>query len=223
MKKIAIVASVVTLALGFTAFVAPKTTGDSNFEGTVTYTMTVDNQQYAQYFAGSTVTVSIKGSKSKWSTNSMMYKRIEISDANSSDNPVKLVEAGGNKYQVKDTAKTEKDPVIKYVDGSKVVAGYTCKKAQVTSTDKTGQSITTDVYYTDKIVTSESKKGKFKGLNGFPLEFSVSQQGMSITISATEVKTESVSDNTFTIPKGYKLMTEAEIRADMMKNMGGGN
>src|ERR1035441_6343130 len=111
MKKIAIVASLATLAVAFTAFVSPKTSDDPSFEGIVTYTMTVDNQQYAQYFAGSSVKIYIKGTKSKSVTNSAMYKRIEISDASTTDKSILLVEAGGNKYQLKndDTAKAEKD------------------------------------------------------------------------------------------------------------------
>jgi hypothetical protein len=80
-----------------------------------------------------------------------------------------------------------------------------------------------DVYYTDQINATEGKYGMFKGLKGFALEFTIAaQQGMNITFSATDVKQQSVPDNTFAVPNGYKLVTQKEMMADMQKNMGGG-
>ena len=225
MKKIAAVVSLFAFAFGVTAFVIPKTTDDAKFEGVITYSMTVDNAQYAQMFAGSTVKIYMKGSKTKSVTNSAMYKRIEIGDNSTTAKPILLVEAGGNKYQMKDdTSKAAADvtPDIKYVDGTKEIAGYTCKKAEVTATSKTGETTTADVYYTEKLPAFKGKSG-IKGLKGCALEFSVSQQGIKITMTATEVKQQSVSDDTFIVPKGYKLVTQQEMMADMQKNMGGGD
>ncbi len=226
MKKIALAASLATLAFAVTAFVAPKTSEDDKFEGVITYSISIDNQQYAQMFAGSSVKVYVKGTKTKTVSNMTMMNRTEISDNSSDAKPIVLIDAGGNKYQVKnnDTAKsTTKDPDIKYVDGTKEIAGYTCKKAQVTVTSKTGETTTADVYYTEKIPAFEGKNGQFKGLKGCALEFSVAQQGINMTMTATEVKKQSVPDDAFTVPKGYKLMSMQEIMADMQKNMGGGD
>jgi hypothetical protein len=64
--------------------------------------------------------------------------------------------------------------------------------------------------------------GQFKGLNGFPLEYNMTQRGMNLSLSATKVEKQSVSDDTFKVPSGYKLMTQEEMQADIQKNMGGG-
>jgi GLPGLI family protein len=132
----------------------------------------------------------------------------------------------GNKYQLKtDPAKKKDDtkPVIKYTDETKTVAGYTCHKAEITVTGKDGQSYTTNVYYTEDLPSYSGSRDQFQGLKGFPLEYTMSQQGMNISIAATNVSKQSVTDDTFTVPSGYKLMTAEEMQADIQKQMSGGN
>ncbi len=224
MRKMILIAGLAIIGFGVTAFVAPKVSSDSNFEGIVTYSMTVDNPQAAAMFQGSSVKIYIKGDKTKTIIDMNIYKRILFADRKSPDDAVTLIESMGNKYQVKSdkTKKDEKDPVIKYVDGTKTIAGYNCHKAEITVTDDQGQSNVSDVYYTEDIVITPSKTGPFKGLKGFPMEYSVKQQGMTISMSATTVTKQTVSDDTFKVPTGYKLMTPEEIQQDMQKNMSGG-
>lgn len=225
MKKIAIVASLAVVGFAATAFIAPKTSDDSTFEGVVTYSMTVDNPQLAAMMQGGSMKIYIKGDKIKTYLDAVVFKQIYFGDRSKTDKPVHLLEIMGNKYQVKnDQSKTdEKDPAIKYTDETKQIAGYTCHKAEVTSVDEQGQAYTSNIYYTDDIKVSPAKSGQFKGLKGFPLEFSIKQQGSSFTMTATTVSKESVSDDTFVIPAGYKLMTLDQIHADMQNQAGGGN
>lgn len=216
-------ASLAAIGFAVTAFVAPKTTpGDQNFEGIVTYSISVDNPQMAA-FVGSSMKVYMKGSKTKTIQDGMITKTI-FSDHGTTDEPTVLLDAMGGKYQVKNDPKkdAEKDPDIKYVDGTKTVAGYTCHKAEITITDPQGQPATSEVYYTEDIVTPPAKSGPFKSLKGFPLEFSTTQQGVKASITATKIDKQSVSDDTFTVPSGYKLMTMDEIKADIQKNMSSG-
>lgn len=232
MKKIATVACLATLALAFTAFIVPpkgiqseKTSSDNTFEGVVTYSISVDNEQMAPYFASSTLKVYVKGTKSKSVMDMTMYKQSTYTDYSNDDKPVTIVESGdGSKCQLKDDDTTKHvDPVIKYVDGTKTIAGYACNKAQVTMTTKSGP-FTCDVYYTDKIPATEGKKGRFAGLKGFALQFSIpARQGMTMTMTATDVKQQSVADADLAAPKGLKQMTMAQIMEQARKDAGGGN
>jgi len=225
MKKIAIVASLVAIGFAVTAFVAPTSSEDTTFEGVVTYSMSVDNPQAAAMMQGSSVTMYIKGDMDKTCVDAGPSKQTYITNRSKTDSPIILIEIMGNKYQIKTdkTKKDEKDPVIKYTDETKQVAGYNCHKAEITVIDEQGQANTSNVYYTEDIKVSPSKNGQFKGLKGFPLEYSMKQQGMNISISATKVDKKPISDDTFAVPTGYKLMTKEEMMQDVQKNMSSGN
>jgi len=226
MKKIAFIASLAVVGFGVSAFVAPKASTDDTFEGVVTYTISVDNEQAASMMQNASIKTYIKGDKTKTVSDMGVYKNTTIADRSKSDDPIILIDAMGNKYQLKSDPtkkKDDKDPVIKYTDDTKKIAGYNCHKAEITVTDDQGQSYTTNIYYTEDIVTPPAKSGQFKGLKGFPLEFSIKQQGMNMVLSATNVTKQSVSDDTFTVPSGYKLMTREEMQADIQKNMSSGN
>ena len=111
MKKLIITASLAAIGFAITAFVAPKTApADQNFEGIVTYSISVDNPQMAA-FVGSSMKVYMKGSKTKTIQDGMITKMI-FSDHGTTDEPTVLLDAMGGKYQVKNDPKkdAEKDP-----------------------------------------------------------------------------------------------------------------
>lgn len=226
MKKITFIASLAIIGFAATAFVSPKISGDGDkFEGVITYSINVSDPQYAP-MVGSSLKEYIKGTKIKQVQDGMFSKMV-FTDMNKPNDKTVLIDAMGSKYLVKiDTAKKEDDtitPAIKYIDETKKIAGYTCHKAEVTVTVQ-DQSVTTTVYYTEDIVTEKNDASGFKGLKGFPLEYSISQQGLNVTFSATKVSKESLPDDTFKPhTSGYKLMTQEEIMADVQKNMQSGN
>jgi len=225
MRKTTLLTGLAIVGLAATAFVAPKNSADSTFEGVITYSITVDNPQAASMMQGSTIKVYMKGDQTKTSSDMGMYKTIVFTDKKTPEDPTVLVEVMGNKYQLKNdkTKKDDKDADIKYTDETKTVAGYVCHKAAVTITGKDGQTYVSDVYYTEDLPRYSGGTGQFKGLKGFPLEYSMKQQGMNVVLSATSVTKQSVSDDTFKVPTGYKLMTQDEMQADLQKSMGGGN
>ena len=55
---------------------------------------------------------------------------------------------------------------------------------------------------------------------GFPLQYSLNQQGMKMTYQAKSIK-EDVADSAFQIPPGYEKMTKEEFEKQM-GSMGGG-
>lgn len=225
MKKIALVASLATIGFAFSAFIAPKaSTTDGAFEGVVTYSVNTDNAQ-ATAMVGTSMKVYLKGDKAKTTNDGGMLQQITITDKKTPNDPIMLMEVMGNKYQLKnDKTKKEdtKTPDIKYLDDTKTIAGYLCHKAEITVTEQ-GQSASMDIYYTEALPAYAGSKGEFKGLKGFPLEYSLKTQGISITFSATKVDKQAVSDDAFAVPTGYKLMTMEEMQADLQKNSGAGN
>jgi GLPGLI family protein len=227
MKKITFVASLAIIGFGVSAFVVPNASTDGvAFEGIVTYSINADDPQVAA-MAGTSMKEYVKGDKRKIVQEGVFANKMIFMDINKPNEPVVLIDAAGSKYQLKnDTTKKEDDtitPQIKYLDGTKKIAGYSCKKAEMTITLQ-GQSITSAVYYTEELVSAPIKGGMFKGLKGFPLEYSLSQQGVTITYSATKVSKETLTDDVFKAhTSGYKLMTGEEIQADIQKNMASGN
>ncbi len=233
MKKFVKVVSL--LVAGVALFAFTNTMGDSNFEGVITFGITMDsdaNPQVAQMMQGSTIKTYVKGNKIRTETNFGMFKSVAISDKSNPDGTVVLMELMGNKYQLKIDDKAKKDadaakPEIKYLDGTKTIAGYVCKEAQAIVTDKkTGQKYTSDIYYTDQLPYNndgpQAKSAPYQGLKGCPLSYSMKQNGTSFSMVCQSIQKQSVPDSLFKAPAGYKVMTQDEMQKDIMQKMSGG-
>jgi GLPGLI family protein len=110
--------------------------------------------------------------------------------------------------------KGKDDYQIKVTDETKEIAGYKCKKAIVT-----GKDGSFDLYFTDQITFKNGDwVSDYKGIDGFPLQYKVSQGSMTMQMTAKSVSKEKVDDTMFTVPSDYKAMTQEE----MMKQYGGG-
>jgi GLPGLI family protein len=203
---------------------------NNGFEGIITYSMSFGssgnaNSQMASMMQGSNRKVYVKGDKTRTEVNTGMYKSVTITDMKTKEE-ITLVDMNGNKYEIKPTDKTktaDDKPAIKLIDSTKTIAGYKCNAAVVTITSKKdGQTYNSTVFYSDQLPYSEDM-GQFKGLKGCPLQFSIKQQGMDITIMAQSIEKKTLSDSLFVIPaKGYKVVaSREEMMKDMQENMGG--
>lgn len=114
---------------------------------------------------------------------------------------------------VKKSKKTDDKPVITLTSETKNIVGYTCKKAVV----KSGETTSLEVYYTDQISSTTAATLEWKEIKGFPMEYFLDQNGLRMKFTAKSVSPEKVSDDMFTIPKEYKLVSQEE----MMKKMSG--
>ena len=130
------------------------------------------------------------------------------------------------------TDKTEAKPKIEYTTDKKMIAGYECTKAILTTVDKDKKENKMNVWVTDKLKSNhtQGKKGggrmalDFGDLKGYPLEIEMStnQQGvdMKITVAATEVSTAPIDDSVFNLSTdGYKMMSYKEMQ-DKIKAAG---
>lgn len=106
---------------------------------------------------------------------------------------------------------------IEFVDQTKEIAGFTCKKAIIYDADGNENIF----WYTEEIAVPENG-GKYmkQGIPGMALEFSVVQPQVTMTFSATEFSKKVKNPKEkfdMTIPEGY---TEKSFD-DFQKMMGG--
>lgn len=126
---------------------------------------------------------------------------------------------------------------IEYLDGSKKIAGYECKKALIIATRSNGRKDTTAVWYCPDfklqgIVSTGGAMGGFGGfvnqagsngmenLNGFPMKYErMIGRGRSMTVEVTKLVTDKdVNDKEFEIPKDIEVKAMKD-----MQNSGGPN
>ena len=198
-------------------------------EGSITYAMTIEGlpPEQAAMIGDMESKVTFKNGKSLNEISSMMFTNQVLVDEKGT--MLMLMEQMGNKIAVKQTKEEmEKeeakqkdkptDPKMEYTNETKTIAGYECKKAIVTITNKDKKEEKMDVWYCDKFANS-NKEGKgrgqgfMKGLNGMPFEYSGSQGAMKFKMMAKEVSIDPVSDSKFELSTdGYKMMTMDELK-----------
>lgn len=193
------------------------------FEGMVVYTLNFDDAGLdpasASMMAGKEMVVFLKDSKSRTEIDMGMVKTITIADVKDKSN-VTLMDLMGQKMAIKATKEeiekhqaAQKKPQITYLEDTKEIAGYKCKKAQLKFDDS--EDITT-IYYTTDI--SMSANDMIPGLQGFPMEYEMDMNGVKALAIVKTIKAEKVADTQFITPEGYQVVTPEELQ----KMFGGG-
>jgi len=228
MKKMVLSLLVAASLVTFSFTVPP-----SEFEGKINYSISVDMAnmppEAQAMFSGSELDVYIKGTKSRSDVSMGFQKTSTISDVKSGTS-VMLMDVMGNKYKIiSDPKKDEKktDISVKYLDETKEIAGYKCKKAEITYKDKSGAGeMVSTIYYTEEIsnyMGNDSRSSQFKDIKGMPLEYEMkADRGLKMKMTAKSVSKEKVPDSQFDIPADYKETTVEDMQKDMMKMMQGG-
>lgn len=168
-------------------------------------------------------TMKYKGTKSRTEYATGMSESIMLADSKDSKATVVLLDMMGNKYAMKvdETKVAEqkaKMPVFDVLETkeTKVIAGYKCIKAVlINQISKEEMSVyyTPEIPYIENIFNSELSK-----LKGMPMEYVSKMQNIKLTVTIREVKKDKVSDDLFTIPTDYKVVTQEEL----MKELGAG-
>ncbi len=97
---------------------------------------------------------------------------------------------------------------IKNIEGTKKIAGYSCKKAEITYSDNSKSY----VYYTDRIgIEQPNNNNPYKHINGVLMEFKVNMVGVNMKFKAKKISTAKIDNSIFDIPKDYKVMTKTDI------------
>lgn len=212
LKQIALVA----FAIFSTQFYAQTKTG------VVTYDMTMpDNEQMAA-MGSNTIKISFN-EKSSATQMDMMGGMVSMKtitlDKNNAKETRMLMDMMGKKYEV--TGGTEgfgnadvgslKDAESVTYDkkSTKEILGYKCYKAIV----KMSNGTVSNFYVTDAIAVQGKADDKLK-LTGFPLEIEVNSEKGKIIMLATAFDKEP-SANCFTVPEGYKKVTQEELQQEL--------
>jgi len=196
------------------------------FEGKILYDIELgkDLDPKAQMMMPQKSTFYIKGNKSRMEAELPMgMSNVTITDLEKKTSTV-LLNFLGNKYAIEEPVKEEtefesKRFKISNSEETKKIAGYLCKKAQIIYIDTaTGEEMNADAWFTDEIITnSRLLEQSFAQLNGTLMEFLISQEGLTMKLTAKEVTSQAVDDKLFSLPSDYHRTT----REELMRKYGG--
>ena len=120
-----------------------------------------------------------------------------------------------DKKQFDDKKLSDDSYEVILTDDTKVIAGYTCKKAIIKTKD--GKSFY--AYFTTEISRGDKSNynGPYGKIDGVLMEYSIERKGNTMTMTCTNIDFTPVSDDVFLIPEsGY-----TEITMDQIMKMGG--
>ena len=221
--------TILALSLSLLCVMNVNAQNKTNFEGVIIFSISFEGSglppEAAAMLKGAETVIYIKADKQRVDMTMPMQSTSTFTD-NKSKNSVTLMDIMGKKYlikmneaEIKKEQETAPEIIINNTDETKIIAGYKCKKAEITV--KSGGEKMINVFYTEEIPTNETKP-VFNGLKGVPLEYSVTQGGMEMKFTAKSITKESVSDSKFEIPKeGYIETTIEDLQKTMLKQMGG--
>jgi hypothetical protein len=212
LKQIALVA----FAIFSTQFYAQTKTG------VVTYEMSMPDNEEMAAMGTNTIKISFN-EKSSATQMDMMGGMISIKTISLDKTNVKgtrmLMDMMGKKYEV--TGESEgfgnadvgslKDAESVTYDkkDTKEILGYKCYKAIV----KMSNGTISNLFVTDAITPQGKADDKLK-LTGFPLEIEVNSEKGKVIMLATAFDKEP-SANCFTVPEGYKKVTQEELQQEL--------
>ncbi|MCT4581319.1 MAG: DUF4412 domain-containing protein [Flavobacteriales bacterium] len=193
----------------------------AQFEGKVVYGLDYElpeAMEAQRSMLPSEMSMLIGKSKTKVIQNTMMGSQIVITDTKAKSS-ILLMDMMGQKMAIDLPAPTEEElkeevqPNFKYDDKTKKIAGHKCKHAIMTLEDENGEEMEMDVYYTEEIPSAANDK--LKGLKGFPLEYTILSQGLTMIVTAKSVSKEKVAASEFEVPEGFSKMTMEEFKKSM--------
>ena len=199
-----------------------------DFKGVITYKITYNMPDMDPQMASmlpKIMTYYVSGDMAKIEINAPMGKSINIIDG---VNKVAydLMDMMGQKYYIKQSTEEieseiakESEPELKFIDETKEIAGYDCKKVIVT-VESEGKPVTFTVYYTPEIGSKalNFNTSMFKDIDGMLMEFEMNEGPMQMKFEAISVEKKKLKDSDFEIPEDYKETT----RDELMENFGGG-
>ncbi|GAC1423384.1 MAG: hypothetical protein NVS1B13_15350 [Flavisolibacter sp.] len=190
-------------------------------EGTLLYDIVINTgtqkPQNADYFDGATSAVYLKGNKSRTEMISSLGSQSTIID-DPNNSIVILKEFGAQKYMIKLTSLEWKEANKKYegvkfsFDGgaTKMILGYSCKKAMGRLEDGTSFSL----WYTpDLLVENKDFQYVNKDLPGLAMEYETVLGNTKVTYTVSKISFSPVAASKFDLPKsGFRIMNYAESK-----------
>jgi GLPGLI family protein len=224
MKQITIILSAVLVLVSSYTFAGGKK--DGGFNGSIKYKVSTEGREVtpqeqsgmpteiAEYYLGNMVRKDVV---------TPMYSMIVIVNTDTKETIMLMdLPMMGKKMYIKKTGEEVKaaeakvkdsldlKPEVKLLDATKTIAGYTCKKAELTQ----GENVAT-VFYTEDI---KANNEDFEGVPGFPLYYTTNlpqDEELILIYQATEISKKKPKKKMFAIPSDYE-----EMSPEMQKQMG---
>ena len=209
------------------------------FKGTISYSFSAkgnNDPDVAAQLASQKADITIMGNCTKTVVNATGLSVISISNGDTKTAVTIIDIPGMGKYYAEQDAKTIQSNFDKvkldfnYTDETKTIAGYNCKKCNITLTDlETDEENIIVTWTTTELLAGENINfATYPGLKGFPMETEITQEletGGKLTIvqSATAVTAnKKLKSADFTAPKDAKSLSEApaEIRTALQQMLG---
>jgi len=218
MKNLVLCAALLWIAMPVRA--QKKTT-----EGKITYTISYDQSNLPEEYASmvpTQMTMYFKGGKTRAELGGGMGMRITTIQDNVARTMVQLMDVMGRKLAVrytepeivKESEKATKPLAIEKTGRTKEIAGYACKHARVKSDE--GEY---DLYYSPSLfVKGNNWSNDLKAIEGIPLQYRITEDDLTMSLTASEVALGPVDDALFSVPAEYQAMTPEEL----MKTFGHG-
>ncbi len=167
------------------------------------------NAMMMSFMEGSSMILASDGQMTYTKTVFGMMYTMEM-ELNSADNQTTILMTGmmgdmafrGDADSLKSDESSTPEPEIKLVKGKKKIQGYKCKKAE--SIDSDGNVST--YWYTSKIKRPDGVTQMPNTIPGVSLEMTMIGNGMTVTYTALEVKTEvDMQYYTVEVPEGIEI------------------
>jgi GLPGLI family protein len=192
-------------------------------DGSILYDITINNEsgkpQNAEFLDGATTAVYVKGGKVRTEMVSALGTQSTIIDQSGGKKDVTILkEYGAQKYMINLTAADWADLNKKYENvtftydpaATKVIQGYTAKKAVGTLADGT----TFTVWYTpDVVVDNKDFQYANRSLPGLALEYETNLGNLKVVYTISKLSFSPVPQAKFDLPKaGFRVMTYQESK-----------
>ncbi len=200
-------------------------------EGVIEFEISYPNppeDKYVERMLPSTMNFKFKEglTKSEVSISMGMIKMFYISDARKKE-MTELVKFMPNKYSytmdqngVQNEISKLPNHRVELVEGTKIIAGYTCKKATVYIDGENPRSF--DVYYTNEIdIPDANWYNPYKEIEGVLLEYEIERFNVLMHLTASKVEPANFEEGEFTSPEEYDVVDKSEMEKmhDMFKEL----
>lgn len=187
-------------------------------EGRIVYKLTSPNapKEEAGILAGSTYTLSIKGSRIRTDFSGVLGNTVSIYSSQThagvllQDYGQERVMVSMSKEDFEDEGKPYKNIAYTLTQDTMTVAGYVCRRAFWR--DTTGDTLA--VWYAPELVAQNKEYSfRFRELPGMPLAYESMMGNVKVLYTAVRVSLDPLPVAEFDVPKsGYRELTYAEAR-----------
>jgi GLPGLI family protein len=221
MRKI----SILIIVLVLTGISNPILAGSKKFTGKITYSISYEGKQIdeaTQDMMPKTMMTYIGDGFTKNVLFTGMGKQTVIYDIGTKSRTV-LMDMMGQQFAIESlSTDIEKefgqmpDGEVEFVDETKVIAGYQCKKIVISFKNDEGEIKSENIawYIEDLEVSPDINFDMkfFKGVQGVLMEYQMDMNnGTYMKFTAIEVEKEKLSSKDFIIPENYKKVTQEEL------------